>query len=67
MGASLIHGVDLARQPFRLIDGREGAELVPIDGEYWFPSYSSVEAMLVPATNGPAVGSTACWIASRSV
>ena len=46
MGANLAHGVRLEKKQETLADGARSVEIIPVDGGYEFPTYSSVEEMV---------------------
>jgi hypothetical protein len=46
VGASIVHGRDIALRASRSHDGPESWELVPVDGDYHYPAYSSVAAVV---------------------
>jgi hypothetical protein len=43
VGATVAHGKQLAQERRRYHDGSEGEEIVPIEGDYHSPSYSTIE------------------------
>jgi hypothetical protein len=49
MGASIIHGRRLEKQFEKLEDGLVACEIVPVEGDYAFPAYSSVERVVAYA------------------
>jgi hypothetical protein len=46
MGATIAHGRELHKKREMLESGSEAVEIVPVEGDYDFPRYSSVEEMV---------------------
>ena len=46
MGATIVHGIRLRKTNATLPDGSVFAEIIPVEGDYDFPSYSSVRDLV---------------------